>query len=110
MDLEQDEPLGHGFDEIEHVVELRDETVDVEAVERRDPGLVQPLDGLVRDPIARALLFSDVEGDAADPVGALEHLDEELGRLDASRGVVGERLEENVVLRLATKHRRGSAP
>ena len=83
---------------------LRDETVDVEAVERRDPGLVQALDRLVRDVVAGALLLADLERQLLLAVDVLEHLQEQLRRLHAPRGVLREGVEEDVALRLGAEH------
>src|SRR5579859_2489608 len=104
LDLEEDEALGDGLDEVEHVVELRDEAVDVEAVERRDPRLVQALDRVVRELVARALLLADLQGELLLAVHVLEHLEEQLGRLDAAGRVLGERVEEDVVPGFGAEH------
>jgi len=42
------------LDQIEDVVHARDQAVDVVAVDRRDEGLVQRFDALVRDLVTRA--------------------------------------------------------
>ena len=103
-DLEEHQPLGDGFDEVEHVVELRHEAVDVEPVERGDPRLVQPLERLVGDPVARAFLLAHVEREGLLAVGVLEHLEQQLRGLDALGGVIAERPEEDVVLGLGAEH------
>ena len=131
-DAEEHHALGHRLDEVEHVVHAADQLVDVVAVERRDPVLAQPLHRLVREGVAGVLggldlvrealqLVVDPDGGCAvaggGAVGAgavagraeaaepLEHLDEQLRRLDALCGVLGEGIKKCRVL-LCAEHGR----
>ena len=52
--------LGGVVDGVHHVVERAGQRMDVLAVDRRDEGLVEPLDDLVRQEVALVLDFLDL--------------------------------------------------
>jgi hypothetical protein len=56
----EDHAVGGGVDEVEHVVELRDQLVDVLPVDGGDEGLVQEVDGVVGDAVAVVLQGMDL--------------------------------------------------
>src|SRR6266849_9274715 len=84
--LVEQQPLGGGVGEVEHVVDAAEQSVDLGAVEGRDELLVQPLEGAVGDPVALVLDFLD-GGDLALDVG--EIVEQRAEQLRAAHGGVG---------------------
>ena len=99
LDLVEAEVVGGLLGEVDDVVERRRQREDVLAVDRRHERLVDPLDDVVRDPVAVLLADEDL----ADQVGLVgivgEHLLEQAGRAhDVARGLL-EEVEELPVAR-----------
>src|SRR5436309_268804 len=94
FDPVDDEALGGGLEEVEHVVEAGREVVDVLAVDRRDEGRVEPPDDLVGDLVAR--VFDFLDGVSLGPgVGeSVDHLVEEAGGPNDVLGLLLEGIEE----------------
>ena len=106
LDLEENDALAHRFGEVEHVVERGDEAADVGRIERRDPGLVQTRDGLVRDLVALVLEVADLFGEGAGLSDVFESRGERLCGLDEAGGVTVESLVEDAVAVLRADHAR----
>ena len=53
IDLVKHHPLRDGVDHVDDVVDPRDQAVDVLAVDRRNVGLFEPIERLMRDAISR---------------------------------------------------------
>src|SRR5258705_1785941 len=104
VDLEQHDPVHGGVDEIEDVVDAADELVDVLAVERRDEGLVQALDRLVRQFVADVLEVLHLAGAAAQVVEPFEEFDQRAGALVRIAGGLFEQVEEDLFLRDEVEH------
>ena len=83
LDLVEREALARRLDEVHHVVQPRDEAVDLFAVEGRDPGLVEREHDVVRDLVALVLEVRDLLREPAALVGRGAHLHEQV------RGLVG---------------------
>jgi hypothetical protein len=107
LDLEEDDAIDGLVDEIEDVVDAADQLVDVLSVERRDEGLVQALDRLVRELVADVLEILDLPRAPAEVVEAVEELDQ---RFRAGVGVARrllEQVEEDLILRDHVEHEGG---
>src|SRR4051812_13920192 len=98
LDPVEAQVVGHLVDEVDDVVELRREVEDVLAVDRRDERLVQPLDDVVRDAVARLLADDDVARELRGVGIAREHAVEEVSRLHGVGGRLLEEVEELAVL------------
>src|SRR3954447_4382893 len=82
LDLVEPEVVGDLLGVVDDVVERRGEAVDVLAVDRRDEGLVEAPDDVVRDPVALLLADQDVAGQVR-PLGiGAQHLVEQVGGAD----------------------------
>ena len=94
LDPVEAEEVGDLLDEVDDVVERRRERDDVLAVERRDERLVQPLDDVVRDPVALLLADDDVARQLAVVGPLLEHPLEQPGGAHDVRAGLLEEVEE----------------
>ena len=97
-------PLARGLDHVEHVVEARDEIVDVPSVERGDPRLVKTLQRVVSDGVCVVLELLDLVGERLTVGRALEELQELARALDAKLRMFGERVEEIAVACAGPEH------
>ena len=88
-----------GVDHVHHVVEIQDQRVDVFAIERRDEGLVQPIQRVVGDLVA--LVFERLELVGRFPAWpfAREHVDEDGRGLADFLGELDEVVEEATIFR-----------
>src|SRR5713226_3408874 len=89
-----DEALGGGLEEVEHVVEAGREVVDVLAVDRRDEDRVEPPDDLVSDLVASVLDLLDRVGLGPGVREGVDQLVEEAGGPDNVLGLLLELIEE----------------
>jgi hypothetical protein len=94
LDLEEDEPVGRGFDQVDDVVEARRERVDVLPVDGRDERRVQLLDDVVGDEVSLVLDLEDLPDHPLGDLPPVHHFLEQAGPgADVLRGV-DEQLEE----------------
>src|SRR3954452_13756371 len=99
LDPVQREVVGDLLDEVDDVVERRGEIEDVLALDRRDEGLVEALDDVVRDPVALLLADHDLAGQLAVIGPAIEDVLEDLARLDDVPPRLLEQVEELTLAR-----------
>src|SRR4051794_29823382 len=98
LDLVEHEEVRDLLGEVDDVVQRRGQGDDVLTVDRRDERVVQPLDDVVREPVALLLADQDVARDVLRVREASEHLVEEVG---AAHEVARRRLEQVEELALA---------
>src|SRR5918999_1043060 len=99
LDLVEPEVVGDLLGVVHDVVERGGELVDVLAVDRRDERLVEPLDDVVRDPVAVLLADQDVARELAAVGVVAQHLLEQPGGAqDVAAGLL-EQVEELAVTR-----------
>src|SRR3954471_14888504 len=82
LDLVEGEVVRGLLDEVDDVVERRGELEDVLAVDRRDEGLVEAMDDVVRDPVAVLLAHDDVARQRGGVRPAAQQPHQQLGRGD----------------------------
>src|SRR3954447_17225858 len=98
LDAVEPEEVRDLLDEVHDVVQAGGERDDVLAVERRDERLVQPLDDVVRDPVALLLAHDDVARQLSVVGPLVEHALEQLGGADAVVPGLLEEVEELALL------------